>query len=125
MAGKAEQRIKETILPILNAMKAEALKQQDQTLGQLSGMERGQDGSDYPFQDNGSDIHISTISSRSKYLQQIEDAIWRLENGTYGNCQNCGQPIPLSRLEAAPFTKLCLPCKTAEEEKQKPPKRRR
>ncbi|RDV83004.1 TraR/DksA C4-type zinc finger protein [Ammonifex thiophilus] len=48
-------------------------------------------------------------------LQAIEDALRRLEEGTYGRCESCGAPIPRERLEAVPYTTLCHACKEKQE----------
>lgn len=43
-------------------------------------------------------------------LRQVEDAIVRLDAGTYGICANCGRPIPAARLEVRPFATHCVAC---------------
>lgn len=43
-------------------------------------------------------------------LQQIVDARARFDDGTYGMCATCGQPIPVARLEVRPFAEQCVPC---------------
>lgn len=53
-------------------------------------------------------------SRENKYLLHLEEALERIENGTYGNCIICGKEIPVERLEAVPHTKLCVPCKLTE-----------
>jgi RNA polymerase-binding transcription factor DksA len=40
----------------------------------------------------------------------VEHALERLENGTYGSCEGCGEPIPFERLEAIPSARLCVAC---------------
>lgn len=45
---------------------------------------------------------------------QVEAALQRLEDGTYGTCVTCGQPIPIERLEALPFAAQCVSCKSKE-----------
>lgn len=54
-----------------------------------------------------------------KLLKKIEDAIERIESGTYGKCESCGEKISLKRLEARPVTTLCIDCKTRQEEEEK------
>ena len=41
-------------------------------------------------------------------LRQVEDALQRIEAGTYGTCSVCGKEIPVERLEAVPWTTLCI-----------------
>jgi DnaK suppressor protein len=43
-------------------------------------------------------------------LMQVEAALAALGEGTYGTCRSCGQPIPAGRLEAIPWTTLCIHC---------------
>lgn len=43
-------------------------------------------------------------------LQQVDDALTRVDAGTYGVCANCGTPIPAARLEARPFAEYCVAC---------------
>jgi DnaK suppressor protein len=44
-------------------------------------------------------------------LDDVEHALRRMEHGTYGTCENCGREIPIERLEAIPFARLCIECK--------------
>ena len=53
-------------------------------------------------------------SRENKHLLHIEEALMRIENGTFGICMCCEKEIPIERLEAVPHTKLCVPCKLAE-----------
>ena len=48
-------------------------------------------------------------------LQKVNEAIRRIEEGTYGECNNCGDHIELRRLQARPTTTLCIACKEEEE----------
>lgn len=48
-------------------------------------------------------------------LSQIDDALRRMDAGTYGLCERCGNPIEPARLEALPHALLCLTCKRRDE----------
>jgi DnaK suppressor protein len=48
--------------------------------------------------------------------REIHDALQRIFDGTYGVCENCGQPIARARLEAVPYVRLCVSCKQKEEQ---------
>lgn len=50
-----------------------------------------------------------TASAR-RTLEEVDAALGRLENGTYGTCLNCGQPIAPARLAARPTATLCVSC---------------
>ena len=46
-------------------------------------------------------------------LTEIEDALKKFDEGTYGFCETCGNPIPEARLEAMPAARLCIDCVSA------------
>ncbi len=52
-------------------------------------------------------------------LQNIDEALKRIKEGTYGECDECGDDIELERLMALPFTRLCLDCKSKQERQKK------
>lgn len=55
-----------------------------------------------------SDVNTAMISHSIKELREIEAAQERLREGTYGTCEECGEAIPLARLEAYPAARLCI-----------------
>jgi DnaK suppressor protein len=54
-----------------------------------------------------------------KLIAKIREGLERIENGTFGICEMCGEEISEERLEARPVTTLCIDCKTDAEEKEK------
>jgi RNA polymerase-binding protein DksA len=50
-----------------------------------------------------------------RLLASIDQALERVDSGSYGYCQNCGNPISRERLEAVPHAVLCITCKANEE----------
>jgi DnaK suppressor protein len=54
---------------------------------------------------------------RQRELQRIAAALRRLEDGDYGDCQDCGEPIDMRRLEMDPAATLCIRCATAREQR--------
>jgi DnaK suppressor protein len=60
-------------------------------------------------------IHLKLKETDAKILQAIEEALQRIEKGTYGVCRDCVEPIAEARLKAIPWTRVCIGCK----EKQK------
>jgi phage/conjugal plasmid C-4 type zinc finger TraR family protein len=58
---------------------------------------------------------ISLANGILDRLTQVEHALDRLDAGTYGHCERCGNPIPKARLEAFPSVTLCVTCKQIEE----------
>ena len=63
------------------------------------------------------EVHIALKLKQTdaKILQAIDEALLRIEKGTFGICRDCGEPIAEARLNAIPWTRVCITCK----EKQK------
>jgi DnaK suppressor protein len=59
------------------------------------------------------EVHIALKlkETDAKILQAAEEALTRMEKGTYGICRDCGEPIASVRLEAIPWTRVCITCK--------------
>lgn len=55
----------------------------------------------------------------SKLIKKIKQALDRIENGTYGICESCGEEISVKRLKARPVTTQCIECKAKEEALEK------
>lgn len=58
---------------------------------------------------------LALESSVQAMLTQVEEALGRIEEGTYGICQRCGDPIDAARLRVLPYATLCIRCKELEE----------
>jgi DnaK suppressor protein len=56
-------------------------------------------------------IQLKLKQTDAKILQAIEEALYRMEKGTYGICRDCGEPIAPARLNAIPWTRVCITCK--------------
>ena len=56
-------------------------------------------------------IQLKLKQTDAKILQAIEEALYRMEKGIYGICRDCGDPIAPARLEAIPWTRVCISCK--------------
>ena len=85
----------------------------------LSGLELGKAHSNH-MADQGSDefqyeTTIKFANTEGRYLYNIEEALSRIEDGSYGKCQDCGQTISMPRLKRLPYTRLCIDCKEKEE----------
>ena len=70
------------------------------------------DISDATIQD---DIDFALIQMKAETLQRIDEALRRLEDGTYGNCFECADEISQQRLRALPFAVRCKDCEEARE----------
>ena len=58
---------------------------------------------------------LSLLQSEEGTLGQIESALERIEDGTYGVCEECGVRIPKKRLDAIPFAVMCVRCASQNE----------
>ena len=61
------------------------------------------------------DLANSLSETERARLSAVEKALKRVEEGTYGLCEDCAKPIPLPRLKVLPFAKLCVNCQQSEE----------
>jgi RNA polymerase-binding transcription factor len=61
------------------------------------------------------DLEFALVQMKSETLNKINDALSRLEQGTYGNCFECGEEIGEKRLRALPFAVRCKDCEEARE----------
>lgn len=64
-------------------------------------------------------LAIENLDLESHLLRQVETALDRMEEGTYGACMHCDDPIPEKRLRALPWAVLCVRCQE-QEERRKP-----
>ena len=66
------------------------------------------------------DVELALMEMKSETLQKIDDALRRLEEGTYGTCAECESEISEARLRAVPFADLCISCQELAEEREEP-----
>jgi DnaK suppressor protein len=62
------------------------------------------------------ELTLSLMKSEEETLGQIEASLERIEDGSYGWCQECGGKIPKTRLDAIPYATLCVKCASQQEE---------
>ena len=63
----------------------------------------------------GREIDYTLGENSEQVLADIDSALQRIDDGTYGTCVDCGREIPLQRLEAYPAASLCIDCKRSAE----------
>jgi DnaK suppressor protein len=61
------------------------------------------------------EVDESLEENAEQLVHEIDTALTRIEDGTYGTCARCGGTIPEERLAAVPYATLCLDCKRTEE----------
>jgi RNA polymerase-binding transcription factor DksA len=72
--------------------------------------------SEWGFASAARGLGAGLLSISAHTVQSIEDALRRLESGTYGRCVDCLEPIPLPRLRALPFAQTCVACQERRDE---------
>ena len=53
---------------------------------------------------------LSLLQNQEQALDEIREALGRIDRGTFGQCEECQQPIPKARLQALPYTRHCVAC---------------
>jgi DnaK suppressor protein len=79
----------------------------------------GRDTYDIASDERDREISLLLSDRERRKLQQIDDALHRLESEDFGNCEECGGEIATGRLEAMPFTRLCVTCQSEFEQAQR------
>jgi DnaK suppressor protein len=54
-------------------------------------------------------------SIKSRQVRDIQSALAAIDDGTYGTCEQCEEPIPRKRLDAVPWARMCVPCQSKAE----------
>jgi DnaK suppressor protein len=106
----------------LVARLAELQTEHDRAVADINDLQRdriadgaGDDQADAGTKTFEREQEISLANGILDRLTQVERALDRLDAGTYGHCERCGNPIPKARLEAFPSVTLCVSCKQIEE----------
>jgi len=86
--------------------------EEDPRMSTLSTMDVG----DLSHLDQDEDIDYALLNRHVKRLREVENALDRLEEGTYGICEDCGASIKLERLKVLPFTTCCVRCQERREQ---------
>ncbi len=65
----------------------------------------------------GREMELNIASGENERIRMIEEALERIEDGTYGKCVSCDGDINLERLKAIPYARLCIECARESEKK--------
>jgi DnaK suppressor protein len=74
------------------------------------------DSADLSSQDMDQGIDYSLLEMRYEQYKDIADAFRKLQNNTFGLCEECGEEIDIKRLQVNPLARYCIACKTKKEE---------
>jgi len=83
--------------------------------GELSSAAGDQHLADHASEMVDREVDVSLEENAEQIVYEIDRAVARIDAGTYGRCERCGQEIPEERLEAVPYATLCVACKQLEE----------
>jgi DnaK suppressor protein len=112
----------EQIRVALSERLGELRDEYDQTISELAEAQRdrladsaGDDQADTGTKTFEREQEITLANNLRERIGQVERALDRLDDGQYGWCEKCGNPIPVERLAAFPSATLCVTCKQLEE----------
>jgi DnaK suppressor protein len=125
MTAKSQEGLKKKDLKrfreILHEKKEEILKNAKRTLNEDMTL----DADDMPDEmDLASSEYLQSFTFRLRgrektFLKKIDHALAKIDEGTFGVCEECDEPISIKRLEARPETTLCIRCKEDQERMEK------
>jgi len=105
---------------VLNDQIAELSGKAEDTLnGMEASVTNFPDPTDRAGQESNQTRDLRIRDRERKLISKIREALNRINNGTFGTCEVCEEPIDLERLKARPVTTLCIGCKTKQEELEK------
>ena len=94
----------------------ELLSQADDTVvGMTAQKENFPDPTDRASLEADRNFMLRIRDREHKLIKKIKKTLQRIENGTFGECETCGEDIGLARLKARPVTTQCIECKTKQE----------
>ena len=105
---------------LLENLLQDLLSQADSTVtGMTTQKENFPDPTDRASLETDRNFMLRIRDRESKLIRKIKKALERIENGTFGVCETCGEDIAVERLKARPVTTHCIDCKIQEETREK------
>jgi len=117
MRKREQDRIRKELLKRKRELLGQALDPRDADL--RSEREDLLDSGDVASQEVTQSFKIRLREREEKLLKKIDLALSRVDEGTFGICEDCGESIEIKRLVARPVTTLCIDCKSRQEEEEK------
>lgn len=104
----------------LEEMKEKIITDVEQTLSDMT-TQNGNipDPNDRATVESDRNFELRIRDRERKLMNKIEEALSRIDDGSYGVCEGCGEDIAVKRLEARPVAKYCIDCKTKQEQREK------
>ncbi|MGN6389492.1 MAG: TraR/DksA family transcriptional regulator [Burkholderiaceae bacterium] len=114
-----ERRMQDRALALRNEMRGEAEREDDYPDVATDIADSGQAS----FADLWVDVGNAEVTRDLREMRAIAAAMTRIDDGTYGDCADCGKDIPYARLEAQPTAERCVPCQERYEKTHADPLR--
>jgi len=104
---------------LLAVRRKELLAEAERTVGGMTApKESFPDPTDRASLESNRNAMLRIRDRERKLLTKIDEALERIEDGSYGLCEECGGPIGVDRLKARPVTTLCFECKSEQEDRE-------
>ncbi|TWI75656.1 TraR/DksA family transcriptional regulator [Desulfobotulus alkaliphilus] len=91
----------------------------DTVSGMTASTESFPDPTDRASHESNRNFELRIRDREHKLIKKIKQALDRIDNGTFGFCESCGEDIAFERLKARPVTTQCIDCKTSSEKMEK------
>ena len=106
---------------LLNEKLDELLKEADRTVDVMTDAkaENFPDPTDRASLESNRNFTLRIRDRERKLIAKIKEALTRIDDGSYGKCEECGEKIGRERLEARPVTTLCIDCKSLQEVRER------
>jgi RNA polymerase-binding transcription factor len=120
LSTKELAELKERLLAERKDLESQLSEIEESTFGTNQSDLTGEMGFDEEYADAGTNTFererdLSLVNNLRDLLEKIDKALGKIDEGTYGLCDRCGNPIEKPRLKALPYANLCLADKKAEE----------
>lgn len=105
---------------MLNERLEELIREAERTISDMTGSEDTfPDPTDRASLEADRNFLLRIRDRERKLIVKIQEALDRIDDGTFGTCESCGEDIGQKRLNARPVTTLCIECKRAQEEEER------
>jgi DnaK suppressor protein len=105
---------------LLHSRRAELLGEAERTVsGMVDSKENYPEPADRAALESDRNATLRIRDRERKLIAKIDSVLQRIEDGIYGVCESCGEPINIERLRARPETTLCIDCKAEQEAEER------
>jgi len=117
--AEMNQRDLSTFQKLLHERRRELLGEAVRTVGGMGDRELFPDPTDRARLEYDRNLTLRIRDRERKLISKIDEALGRIDDGSYGRCEECGDEIGVERLRARPVTTLCIACKSQQEAEER------